>query len=87
MTDQEDKSAYDYDLALKRMADRRLELKSVRGRRFHACRDVGRIRDVIDELPDSSRKNELLNLANTLLRLIILENDGGPVSPSQVNPF
>jgi len=45
------------------------------------------MRSVIEALPDTPQKNELLNMSALLLRMVLLENDGGPLSPSKLNAF
>ncbi len=80
-------SPCDFGPAMKRMAQRKQEIESVAGRRYHAYRAASDMRDVIEGLPDSPRKQELLNMANLTLRLVVLENDGGPLSPSKLNAF
>lgn len=73
-----------------------------RGRRYIACTAMSQIRGVIESLgeEDGSEilpegfesvasdqiKNELINQANTLLRMIILLNDGS-ISDSKLNAF
>jgi len=80
-------AAYCYEAAMIRYADRNEELKRKEGRRFHGCRTMGVMRDCVGALPDSPQKAELLNMSNLLLRMYILENDGGPLSPSKLNGF
>lgn len=66
----------------------RRSIEDVAGRRFYACRRSGDMKSVIEALPvDEATKRELLNLNSVLLRMVILANDGGPLSPSTLNPF
>lgn len=67
---------------------RRRELASEGGRRLYACRATENMLDVIDALAaEEATKLELRNLATVLLRMVILRNDGGPLSPSSLNRF
>lgn len=65
----------------------RRDVRTVRGRRLHACRSAENMRGVIEAMPESAGKPELVNLTNLLLRMVILENDGGPLSPCKLNAF
>lgn len=72
----------------KQSEETRRELKRREGRRFHACRRSGDMRAVIEAIPmDHERKRELLNLNALLLRMVILSNDGGPLSESNLASF
>jgi hypothetical protein len=63
-------------------------LSTAGGRRLVICRRVGDLTDAIRAIPaNEADRNELCNLANVLLRLAVLLNDGGPVSPHKVPAF
>jgi len=79
--------AYNYEHAMERYRDRLKELKKPADRRLYACRSASEMRSVIEALPDTPQKNELLNMSALLLRMVLLENDGGPLSPSKLNAF
>jgi len=65
--------------------DRRMR-RTVRGRRFLACRAAGNMRAVIEALPSDFMRGDLINMSNLLLRMVLRENDG-QVSPSTLNAF
>ena len=60
-------------------------LETVGGRRLMLCRSMRSFVSCIENMPiDAVERQELVNLANVLLRLSVLKNDGGPISPHRV---
>ena len=84
----DDVSAFDYTLAAERSAKKKVEAESPAGRRYHLCTTVNyTLVPVIEAMPDSKMKNELINLLSLFLRMALVENDGAELSPSSLNRF
>jgi hypothetical protein len=62
--------------------------QDMRGRRLLLCRSMDTFRACIEAMPiDAQERQELVNMANVLLRMVVIKNDGGPVSHCKVNAF
>ena len=58
-----------------------------RGRRFLMCRGMEKFRAAVEAMPiDEQERQELVNMANVLLRMAVIKNDGG-ASPHRVPAF
>ncbi|MCY1253058.1 hypothetical protein D9M68_122740 [compost metagenome] len=58
-----------------------------RGRRFLLCRHMNGFTAAIESLPiDAQERQEIVNLANVLLRMALIKNDGH-VSSQRVHAF
>lgn len=78
----------DFNLAMERSAKMKREAETPEGRRYHLCTTVNyTLVPVIDAMPDSQMKKELVNMIILFLRMALVENDGAELSPSSLNRF